>query len=154
DPAGNTGSAATRSFTVDTTAPAAQIDSGPSGPTNNPSPSFAFSSNEAGSSFECSLDSGAYAACSSPKQYSSLPDGDHTFQVRASDPAGNTGAPATRSFTVDTSAPAAQIDSGPSGPTSNSSPSFGFHSRDSTSHFECSLDGAAFSACSSPKQYS
>ena len=45
-----------RASRVDTAPPDTQITSGPSGLTNNASPSFAFSS-EAGASFQCRLDS-------------------------------------------------------------------------------------------------
>jgi hypothetical protein len=90
--------------------PDTTITSGPSGTTNNASPSFGFSSSEAGSTFQCSLDSGAFAACSSPKSYSSLPDGAHNFKVRATDPAGNTDpTPASRDFSVDTTVYKAKI---------------------------------------------
>jgi hypothetical protein len=93
---------ASRSFTVDTVPPDTSITSGP-GTTNDPTPTFAFSSSQAGSGFSCKVDSGPYTPCSSPKPTSRLADGSHTFYVRASDPAGNTDAtPATRSFTVHT----------------------------------------------------
>ena len=81
--------------------PETNIDSGPSGTVSGSSASFAFSSNEANSTFECSLDSDAFALCTSPKSYVNLSDGSHTFQVRAIDAAGNTDAtPASRSWTV------------------------------------------------------
>src|SRR5215203_2627686 len=90
---------------ADTTAPETTIDSGPSGTVSGASATFAFSSNEQGSTFECSLDGSAFASCSSPKSYSNLSEGSHTFQVKATDPAGNTDAsPASRSWTVSTAA--------------------------------------------------
>ena len=90
-------------FSADMTAPETAVDSGPSGPTNDPTPSFSFSSSELGSSFECQVDSGAYAPCSSPMTAPRLADGSHTFSVRATDAAGNTDpTPATRTFTVRT----------------------------------------------------
>ncbi len=145
----------TRSFTVSADPPDTTIDSGPTGPTNDPNPSFAFSSSEPNSTFECRLDDGAWSACSSPKIFSSLTDGPHNFKVRATDPAGNTDpTPASRDFTVDTTPPETTITSGPSGTTNNASPSFAFTSSESGSTFECELDGGGFSPCSSPKSYS
>jgi hypothetical protein len=92
----------------DTTAPETTIDSGPSGTVSSASASFGFSSSEAGSTFQCSLDGAAFASCSSPKDYTGLSDGSHTFEVKATDAAGNTDAtPASRSWTVETSAPLA-----------------------------------------------
>ena len=54
------------SYTEDSTPPDTTIDSGPSGPTNNPTPSFAFHSSEAGSSFACRFDSAAFAPAAAP----------------------------------------------------------------------------------------
>ena len=100
-------------YTEDSIPPETSITSGPAaGATiNTDSASFGFSSNQPGSTFQCSLDSAAYASCSSPKSYSSLPDGAHSFAVRATDPAGNTDpTPASRSFVVDTTPPDTSVD--------------------------------------------
>jgi len=84
---------------ADTTAPQTTITDQPADGTST-NASFSFTSSEPGT-FECSLDSAPYAACTSPKTYSSLPVGGHVFSVRATDTAGNTDAtPATASWTV------------------------------------------------------
>jgi CSLREA domain-containing protein len=151
DAAGNEDlSPASRSFTVDTVAPDTTIDSGPSGLTNDTTPTFTFSS-EAGATLECALDTGAYAACTSPHTAAALSEGAHTFQVRASDAAGNEDStPASRAFTVDTIAPETTILEGPSGATSDSTPTFTFSSETGAT-FECALDNGAFAGCASPQ---
>ena len=54
----------------------------------------------------------------------------------------------------DTTAPETSISSGPSGTTRSTSANFEFVASEAVSGFECSLDGAAFAACASPKAYS
>ncbi len=155
DDAGNTGSAASRTFTVDTTAPTTTIDDGPAeGSTvNNAKQSFEFSSSETGSTFECSINNGVYQACSSGDKFT-FPEGSNTFQVRATDAADNTGSAASRSFTVDASAPNTTINSGPSGTTNSTTATFAFSSSEANSTFECKLDSGSFASCISPKTYS
>ena len=58
-----------KTYVEDSIPPDTTIDSGPSGTTNDPTPTFTFSSSQTGSSFECKLDSGAYATCSSPTNH-------------------------------------------------------------------------------------
>ena len=148
-------SPATRSFTVDTAPPDTTINSGPTGLTRDDDPTFTFSS-EAGASFECRLDgpgaaTGTFASCSNPKSYSGLADGNYTFRVRAIDANSNSDqTPATRSFTVDTTAPKTTIDSGPTGTTPDTTPTYTFHSDESGSTFQCRIDNAPFGACSGP----
>ena len=167
DAAGNTdGSPATRAFTVstgpppDTTAPDTTITEGPTGTTDDETPTFAFTSTEPGSVYECRVDAAAWGECASPWTTAALSDGPHTASVRATDAAGNTdGSPATRSFTVassppaDTTAPQTAIASGPSGTTSSADASFAFSSSESGSTFECRLDDGAYASCESPKGY-
>jgi len=152
DRAHNMSTPASRSFTVDTTPPNTNITNGPSGVTGSRSPSFSFNSSEAGSSFQCKVDGGAFGNCSSPKVTSNLGDGLHTFSVRAVDKAGNMDAsPASRSFTVDTTPPNTTILSGPTGTTNDATPTFTFKSSESGGSFRCKVDGGSSSPCSSPK---
>jgi hypothetical protein len=137
----------------DITAPETTIDSGPSGTVSTSSTSFAFSSSEPNSTFECSLEGEPFASCSSPKSYINLSDGSHAFEVRATDAAGNTDAtPASRTWTVDTTGPDTTIDSGPSETITVAEATFAFSS-EAGAIFECRLNGTAYSACTSPKNY-
>jgi hypothetical protein len=88
-----------------------------------------------------------------------LADGAHTFEVHAIDAAGNADpSPASRTFTVDTTPPAApDVVSGPDGTTTNSSPEFTFAAADAT-FTACKLDGPGgvageFGGCTSPTAF-
>jgi hypothetical protein len=84
----------------DVTPPDTIINSGPSGSTSSTSATLAFSATEA-ATFQCRLDGATFAACTSPKSYSNLTTAAHTFEVRATDAAGNIDqSPATRTWTV------------------------------------------------------
>ncbi len=161
DTAGNVdASPATYSWSIDTTAPNTQIDASPPALSASPNAEFKFSGSDgAGSgvaSFECRRDSSeasAWAPCASPKTYSALLDGEHSFQVRAIDQAANLDAsPATFTWTIDATPPTATIDSGPAGITNDSTPTFGFHSNEAGSTFQCSIDTGtpAYGPCSGP----
>ena len=156
DVAGNVDvTAATRSWVIDRSAPQTTISSGPAARTALTSASLVFSSSESGSTFECKLDAGAYAVCSSPRALSGLAVGFHSFAVRAIDVAGNVDAtPATRSWIVDRTAPQTTISSGPPARTASLSASLVFSSSESGSTFECKLDAGAYAACSSPRALS
>jgi large repetitive protein len=106
----STGFSSPNTFRVDTVPPPApSIGAGPSDPSNSASASLSFSDTEQGVAFLCRLDEGASSLCTSPQVYSGLADGLHTFEVRARDAAGNVGAAATRSWTVDTAAPVVNL---------------------------------------------
>jgi uncharacterized delta-60 repeat protein len=102
DAADNIGPIASRDFVVDTVAPVITIDTGPNGTVYTNKVTFAFSANEDGTTFACALDDQAFIPCESPTVLTGLSDGSHAFQVEATDLAGNTGSPAARAFTVDT----------------------------------------------------
>ena len=108
DAAGNTSSASNpRTVVVDTSAPNTVLTTGPLGATSSASASFTFAADDPSATFDCRLDGGVWAPCSSPWSYAGLTEGIHTFDVRATDAAGNTDpTPATRTWTVDTTPPA------------------------------------------------
>ncbi len=147
---------------ADTTAPKTSIISGPPSSTTSTSANFTFSSSESGSSFECKLDAGSYATCTSAKSYSGLSVGSHQFSVRAKDAAGNVDpTPATQAWTIkasappsDTTPPDTSITDGPDATTVATSASIVLSSSESGSSFECKLDAGSWSGCTSPKSYS
>lgn len=84
----------------DTTPPQTTITSGPTGNIKTTTATFAFTSSEGSSTFECRLGS-TWTPCSSPKTYTGLAPGTYRFEVRARDAAGNLDpTPATRTFKV------------------------------------------------------
>jgi hypothetical protein len=90
--------------------PETTITSAPGALSAGADASFSFTSDEAGSTFECSLDGGSFAACSTPASYTSLADGAHTFAVRATDTSANTDAtPDSHSWTIDATAPTVSL---------------------------------------------
>ena len=160
DSAGNVGDAASAEWKVDTIAPTATFDAAPDAESYSAEAHFEFSADEADVTFECRLDSDEAAdwgACDSPKEYSGLADGAHSFDVRATDAAGNVGAPTSHDWSISTAAPVATITDGPTGTVADATASFQFDSDVGTATFECRLDSdqaADWGACDSPKAYS
>ena len=111
DTAGNVSVPAVHTWTVDATLPSLTITSSPSTPVASGSASFSFSSSDSGCgplTPTCRLDAGAFGSCSSPRNYSGLSDGSHTFRVRATDGAGNV-REQTHTWVIDTSPPIIDI---------------------------------------------
>jgi hypothetical protein len=76
--------------------------------------------------------------------------GPHTFYVAARDPAGNTSAVVSVSFTI-IPVPDTIITSGPTGDTWTTVPSYTFTSTIPSSTFTCSVDGGPPTTCTSPR---
>ena len=89
----------------DTTPPQTSIDSNPSNPSNDDTPTFTFSANEP-ATFECDIDNEGFIQCTSGDSFGPLLDGSHTFQVRAIDNSGNADfTPAIYTWTINTTIP-------------------------------------------------
>jgi uncharacterized repeat protein (TIGR01451 family) len=146
DAAGNVGTAS-YAWVVDLTPPSLSFTSTPANPTNQTSASFAFTVSGA-TSVTCRLDSGAFSACGSPVTLSGLSDGSHTFTVRAEDAAGNV-ATISHTWVVDTVAPSLAFTSTPANPTNLTSATIAFTVSGATS-VTCQQDSGAFEPCSSP----
>ena len=138
----------------------AQIVTAPGSPSNDATPTFGFIAPDAGQTggatgFLCSLDGAAFADCGAADPTtattfdvpSPLADGLHTFRVETV--AGSSAsAPVSWAWVVDTTAPSAPQVSAPDPSTAN--PTITFTTTDTTVSYLCSVDGAAFVACSSP----
>jgi len=89
-------------ISLDITPPGTQMIIRPGNPSSS-SVTFTFSSEDGLATFECQLDGGGFSVCASPKDYTGLADGSHTFDVRAKDPSDNVDAtPASYTWMVAT----------------------------------------------------
>jgi hypothetical protein len=118
---------------------------------------FKLVSTIANSTFQCSLDdTDSFKACASPYTLTNLDDGTHHLYVRAVDPdAIRDPTPFDAAFEVDGTPPDTAIDSGPTGQTADSTPTFTFHSPTDPGGpfgptYKCAMDSGSFTACSSP----
>ncbi|MFL5927124.1 MAG: CAP domain-containing protein [Gaiellaceae bacterium] len=101
----NTAGSASAAYTWSVTAvppatavPTVTVTSGPTGSTTATIASFGWSTTGTVTSTTCSLDGGGAVACASPRAYSALAAGTHTFRVTVSNSGGS--ATATRAWTV------------------------------------------------------
>ena len=131
---------------------------------------FAFDADQDGVTFECSLDEGGvnpgdvdgFFPCVSPVAYRNLDNGEHTFEVRATNPEGVIEEPPVLyewsvELGPDTVPPNTNIIAGPGASSPLSIATFEFTGSDNRAgdlSFECSLDGAGFNSCTSPEEFS
>ncbi|MGH2809155.1 MAG: sulfatase-like hydrolase/transferase [Actinomycetota bacterium] len=155
DAVGNTGPSALHAWTVEDLTPVAPpvITVFPTDPSRG-SATFEFRHDAPGTTFRCALDAGSLADCSSPATFTDLAEGQRTFSVVAVDGTGRVSDPATFTWTVDVTAPAAPSLTFTSLAANDSSVRLDFGSDDAGATFECRLDAAAFAPCTSPREYS
>ena len=151
DPAGNEDpTPAVASFTVDATAPETTLSGGPAPVTAETTATFTFTGTGGASGFACLLDGASVTPCASPLSLAGLAEGPHALSVAALDAAGNVDdTPAVHAWTVDAAAPTVTVSSGPAPAVATRAAEFRFTANEPAS-FTCSLDGAPFTACSSP----
>jgi hypothetical protein len=130
--------------------PTITITSGPS-ITSSHHPSFTFDAvpNSPPIVITCQLDSGSFTPCSSPYSPTVTTEGAHSVTVKTDDGVGGVDTD-TRLFLVDTTEPDTFILSRPDDPTTDTVGIFEFSANEMPAFFECSLDGASFTACTSP----
>jgi len=87
------------------TPPDTAITSAPGSLVNTTTAVFDFTSNTAGSTFQCSLDGAPWASCTSPQTYTNLAAGAHTFEARADSDGTVDPTPAQATWTIDTTPP-------------------------------------------------
>jgi subtilisin family serine protease len=141
------GDSASFAFTVDTEAPVITITRRPSTPTSDPTPEFAFSTNEP-ASFTCAVDGGTPQPCTSPVTLEALNDGPHSLVIKATDQVGNSSQKVVP-FEVDTAAPVPVITETPPALSTDPRPSFSFSATEPVA-FTCSIDGDTPAPCASP----
>lgn len=130
------------------------ITSKPTNRTSETAATFAFSSGS-GVTYQCSLDGANFGTCASPKSYSALAVGSHTFQVRAKRASGELSSAASYTWVIDrTPPPAPVITSKPASLSDDTSAKLAFSDAEAGVVFFCRLDGRAFSQCTSPEWYS
>ena len=137
------------SWTVDLTDPETPITAQPSDPSRGAFVSFGLAGTDDVTAagvldFQCRLDDAPWVDCASPKSYTDLAAGPHTFAVprRSTRPATST---RRRPPTPGSSTPPIRRRPSPIGPASTTTQHHGrpdLHCRHEASTFECALDGA------------
>lgn len=130
---------------VDTVAPDTTIDGGPAegGSVSSTSAELTVGSDDPGAGFGCSLDGTPVACSRGTLRLDGLAPGPHTLSVTATDNAGNVDqTPATRSWTVDTTAPSTTLTGGPANGSvlTSTTASFRLGSSEAGSTTACTLD--------------
>jgi arylsulfatase A-like enzyme len=139
---------------VDRTGPEAMIVQGPDQLSNSRTATFDLWSSDDPGLFVCRLDHHPTMPCFTAPVLAGVRDGHHTLTVWAYDMAMNASAPQTYSWDIDATAPRLVLVDGPrhGAVTTSHTATFKVSSNEPAS-LSCSLDGAAFTSCSSPVHY-
>ncbi len=143
---GVTGANSTYTVVIDTTAPSAVTMTGPSGLTNDNTPTYTLGGGTGGT-IQCKVDDGSYAAVASPYTTAALSQGAHTITCRAVDAAGNQTAETAKSITVDTQAPTLTLADGT--PRWDGKHTFTFTTSEAAT-VQCKVDSGSYATVTSP----
>lgn len=141
DEAGNEGPETREEFTVDTVAPGAPVVTGPSGPTNDVTPEITVTPSEPGGSVQCRVNGGAWIEITGNSFSPTLNEGSNLIECRQVDDAGNPSGNGSTTVVIDTTAPGAPTVTGPSGATSDTTPSFNLGGAGAGETYECRVEG-------------
>ena len=112
---------------------------------------FEFSGDFNTFSFVCSLNGGAWQACTSPKSFSPVPEGRNVVEVAAVTLEGERDpTPARWEWDFDDGRPETTIVEGPPATTTDRTAHFVFSSSVAGSTFICALNGASYAPCATP----
>lgn len=126
---------------------------GPNKLIRDATPTYTLTSSQTPAKFHCRIKGSGvgFKACTSPYTTPTLEDGLNVVVVRAIDKHGLIDpTPAEIDVRVDATAPQTWFDSTPGATTTDHTPTFAF-SGSERGTFQCSLDGATFAACTSPR---
>jgi hypothetical protein len=163
DKAGNVSAPTEYDWVIDLEPPVASVTQNPPLLANSKSATFAVTGSDnvtavGALAFKARLDGGSFTSVTSVVVYSGLTSGSHSFELIASDQAGNASASFVYTWTVDTAAPTVTLEQVPLGSSTNASPTLSFlgsddHSPTSQITFEVGLDGSAFTPSTSPVEF-
>ena len=111
---------------------------------------FTFSSDQTNSVFFCALDGAELTLCHSPKSYANLIDGEHTFEVAARNPLGDSDETPAEYLWEVAVPPETFINAKPDAVTTSTIANFTFTANELDATFECSLDNSAYTECEVP----
>jgi uncharacterized protein YkwD len=131
-------------------APTVRLTGGPASSTTSTSASFTWTTSGTVSSTTCSLDGATPTGCASPKTYSGLAAGSHTFRVTVSNSGGSASATASWSVTSPTPPATAPTVRFSSKKGSGTTRTFAWTTTGTVTSTRCSLDGGTQFSCSSP----
>lgn len=119
---------------------------GPTGPTADATPTWAFGTDYVGARTECRIDAAAWAPCAGTWTAAALATGSHTVQVRALDRPGHAGPVVSATVQVDVTAPQSRITKHPRKRTQKATARFRFAAEPGAT-LSCKVDKRPWRAC-------